>query len=194
MHEIQTFCQAIGERDSYTMKHSMKVAGLMAGFAEYVELPGDDVTLAYLIGIVHDIGKVGVPSHILNKAGRLTAEEFSVIKQHPDIGARLLAKMDGLEKVAEVVRHHHERYDGTGYGQGLAGEEIPFFSRMLSLCDAFDAMTSSRCYRWKPLSTNSALEEIASCAGTQFDPELSRDFADFIKAQSALGKLASSGV
>lgn len=191
MHKIQTFCQAIGERDSYTMEHSMKVAGLMAGFAEYVELSGDDVTLAYLIGIVHDIGKVGVPSHILNKAGRLTAEEFSIIKQHPDIGARLLAKMDGLEKVAEVVRHHHERYDGGGYGQGLAGEEIPYFSRMLSLCDAFDAMTRSRCYRRRPLSVNVALEEIAGCAGTQFDPELCQGFIDFIKLQSALGKLAS---
>lgn len=194
MHKIQTFCQAIGERDSYTVEHSMKVAALMAGFAEYVELPGDDINLAYLIGIVHDIGKVGVPSHILNKAGRLSAEEFAVIKQHPDIGAGLLAKMDGLEKVAEVVRHHHERYDGTGYGQGLAGEEIPFLSRMLSLCDAFDAMISSRCYRRKPLSVSNALEEIVNCAGTQFDPELCQSFADFIKGQSELGKLAAGGV
>jgi putative nucleotidyltransferase with HDIG domain len=193
MHKIQTFCQAIGERDSYTMEHSMKVAGLMAGFAEYVKLPGDDVTLAYLIGIVHDIGKVGVPSHILNKDGRLTPEEFAVIKQHPDIGAGLLAKMNGLEKVAEVVRHHHERYDGTGYGQGLAGEAIPFLSRMLSVCDAFDAMTSSRCYRQKPLSPNKALEEIASCAGTQFDPKLSLSFTEFIKSRSEFGELAAGG-
>ena len=158
----------------------------MASFTEYVELPSEDVTLAYLVGIVHDVGKVSVPDHILNKPGRLTADEFAVIKQHPEIGADLLAEVDGLEKVAEIVRHHHERYDGQGYGQGLSGKMIPLFSRMLSVCDTFDAMTSARCYRRKPLSVRKALEEIAQCAGSQFDPVISKHFIEFICSRRGL--------
>jgi putative nucleotidyltransferase with HDIG domain len=190
MREIQTFCQAIGERDSYTIEHSMKVAGLMAGFSEYIQLPGEDVALAYLIGVVHDIGKVGVPKPILNKPGRLSDEEFAVIKQHPDIGAGLLSRMAGMETVAEIVRYHHERYDGRGYAQGLAGKKIPFFSRMLSVCDSFDAMTNSRCYRRTPLSVTNALKEVARCAGTQFDPEICECFVEFIKFRQESGDLA----
>ncbi len=180
MSVIQTFCRVIGERDSYTIEHSKNVARLMAGFAEYAEMPVEDVTLAYVVGIVHDVGKVSVPDHILNKPGRLTEEEFAEIKRHPDIGASILAKVDGLEKVAEIVRHHHERYDGGGYSTGMSGEEIPFFSRMLAICDSFDAMTTARCYRREPLSIKKALEEIVSCAGTQFDPEICHCFVEFI--------------
>lgn len=187
---IQTFCQAIGERDSYTIEHSKNVARLMAGFAEYAELPVEDVALAYVVGIVHDVGKVSVPDHILNKPGRLTEEEFAEIKRHPDIGAGILAKVDGLEKVAEIVRHHHERYDGKGYGGGLSGEKIPFFSRMLAVCDSFDAMTTARCYRREPLSIEKALEEIASCAGTQFDPAICDCFVEFIACSQGYINLA----
>ena len=194
MHKIQMFCQAIGERDRYTMEHSRKVAALMAGLAEYAQLAREDVTLAYLAGMVHDIGKVNMPNHILNKPSRLTDAEFAVIKQHPDIGAELLARMDGMETLAEVVRYHHERYDGKGYGQGLAGEEIPFFSRMLSICDAFDAMTSSRCYHPVPLTTDTALVEVVNCSGSQFDPEICQCFVDFIKIRQERGNLTAAGV
>lgn len=162
----------------------------MASFAKYVELPAEEVPMAYLIGIVHDVGKVSVPDHILNKPGRLTAEEFAVIKQHPQIGAKLLAEVDGLEKMAEIVRYHHERYDGQGYGQGLFGQNIPFFSRMLAVCDAFDAMTSARCYRRKPLSTAQALEEISKGAGSQFDPKISQRFIEFIWSHQSFGDFA----
>ncbi len=186
---IDTFCQAIGERDSYTIEHSKKVACLMASFAQYVKLPGEDVTMAYLLGIVHDIGKVKVPDHILNKPGRLSEDEFAVIKQHPDIGAGLISQVEGMEKVADIVRHHHERFDGHGYGQGLLGKKIPFFSRMLSVCDSFDAMTSSRCYRPTPLSVSKALEEVVKCAGTQFDPEICKSFVEFIQSHMEQGEL-----
>lgn len=194
MSVIQTLCQVIGERDSYTVEHSKNVARLMAGFAEYAELPVEDVTLAYVVGIVHDVGKVSVPDHILNKPGRLTEEEFIEIKRHPDIGANILIKVDGLAKVAEIVRHHHERYDGRGYTGGLVGKEIPFFSRMLAVCDSFDAMTTARCYRRQPLSIEKALAEIASCAGTQFDPIISRCFVEFItRSQSYANLVVANG-
>jgi putative nucleotidyltransferase with HDIG domain len=189
MSVIQTFCRVIGERDSYTIEHSKNVARLMAGFAEYVELSVEDVTMAYVVGIVHDVGKVSVPDHILNKAERLTEEEFAIIKQHPEVGASILAEVDGLEKVAEIVRHHHERYDGQGYGTGLTGEQIPFFSRMLAVCDSFDAMTTVRCYRRQPLSVSKALAEIADCSGSQFDPTISRWFIDFIARRADYSQL-----
>ena len=191
---IHKFCQAIGERDSYTIEHSKKVACLMASFAKYAKLPDEEVTIAYLVGIVHDIGKVNVPDHILNKPGRLTADEFAVIKQHPEVGAALISEVAGLETVAEIVRHHHERYDGKGYGQGLVGSKIPFFSRMLAVCDTFDAMTSARCYRRKPFSVRTALSEIARCAGTQFDPAISKRFIEFIGSQQTYGAVAGAGV
>lgn len=189
MCNVHTLCQVFGEWDNYTIEHSKKVACLMADFAEFVKLSGEEVTLAYLIGYVHDIGKVGVPDNILNKPGRLTEDEFAVIKKHPDIGASLLAQVDGMEKVAEIVRHHHERFDGQGYGQGLLGKKIPFFSRMLSVCDAFDAMTSARCYRPEPLSISNAIAEVVNCAGTQFDPEICTWFADFIQSKTSEGDI-----
>ncbi len=180
MSIIEAFCHVIGERDRYTVEHSKNVARLMAGFAEYAELPVEDVTLAYVVGIVHDVGKVSVPDHILNKSGDLTDAEFAVIRKHPDVGADILDEVEGLNKIATIVRHHHERYDGNGYGTGLAGESIPFFSRMLSVCDSFDAMTTVRCYRREPFSIAKALDEIGRCAGSQFDPVISRCFIDFI--------------
>lgn len=190
MSVIQAFCQMIGERDCYTCEHSKNVARLMASFAEYFELPPEDVILAYVAGMVHDVGKVNIPDYILNKPGRLTAEEFAEIKKHPSDGASMLTKVTGLEKVAEIVRYHHEWYDGSGYGTGMSGEAIPFFSRMLAVCDSFDAMTTSRCYRRRPLSANQALEEIVSCAGTQFDPKICRCFVKFINERQKYHNLA----
>ncbi|HWR07151.1 HD-GYP domain-containing protein [Sporomusa sp.] len=183
MSIIETFCHVIGERDKYTVEHSKNVACLMAGFAEYAELPVEDVTLAYVVGIVHDVGKVSVPDHILNKPGRLTEAEFAIIRQHPEVGADILGEVEGLNKVATIVRHHHERYDGKGYGTGLAGDAIPFFSRMLAVCDSFDAMTTVRCYRLEAFSIAKALEEISRCAGSQFDPVISRCFIEFISSR-----------
>ncbi|MDF2572552.1 MAG: Cyclic di-GMP phosphodieSPTERase [Sporomusa sp.] len=192
MSLIEAICHAISERDRYTAEHSKNVAHLMVGFAEYVQLPIEDVTIAYVVGIVHDVGKVSVPDYILNKPGSLTEEEFAVIKQHPDVGADILEDVEGLKKVAEIVRHHHERYDGQGYGTGLAGEAIPFFSRMLAVCDSFDAMTTVRCYRGEPYSIAKALEEISRCAGAQFDPAISRRFIDFISIDQNYNNLEAA--
>jgi putative nucleotidyltransferase with HDIG domain/PAS domain S-box-containing protein len=179
---IKAFCKAIGVRDAYTKQHSESVAYLMVELAEFMNLSPDDVTKAYLAGIVHDVGKIGVPEKILGKPGRLSDEEFEIIKCHPVKGSEILAEIDGLGTVTNIVRHHHERYDGRGYPEGLAGEDIPFLSRMLSICDAFDAMTSKRCYR-DPYTTTQAVAEIRRCAGLQFDPQISESFIKFIRGQ-----------
>lgn len=176
---IKAFCRAIGIRDEYTKQHSENVAGLMVELAEFMKLPREAVTISYLAGIVHDVGKIGVPERILNKPGRLTNMEYESVKRHAIKGADILSDIDGFEAIASIVRHHHERYDGTGYPTGLAGDYIPLYSRMLSVCDAYDAMTTERCYR-APYSAEQAIHEINRCAGTQFDPEISRAFVGLI--------------
>lgn len=179
MKIIQAFSKAIGARDAYTMQHSTSVAALITGLAEFMRLSLADVTQAYLVGIVHDIGKIGVPEHILNKPGRLTDAEFNIMKNHPAVGADILRQIDGFAEIADIVRSHHERYDGRGYPYQLAGEEIPLLSRMLNVCDSYDAMTSARCYR-VPMTPSQALEEIERCAGSQFDPDIAAFFSQFL--------------
>lgn len=175
---ISALAKAIDARDHYTGNHSKNVAQLMADFAVFQGLSGEEVHLAYLLGIVHDIGKIGVPEAILNKPTWLEEHEFAFIKRHPDIGAAILSEISGFEEIALIVRSHHERYDGTGYPQGLYRNNIPLLSRMLAICDAYDAMTSLRCYR-QPFSSKKAVQEIEKGGGFQFDPELSRRFVSF---------------
>ena len=178
---IKSFAKAIGARDKYTMRHVENVSALMLGLAEYMQLPEEETELAYLAAIVHDIGKIGVPENILKKPGRLTTEEFEIMKFHPAVGAEILQEIDGFAAIAHIIRHHHERYDGAGYPDGLSGRHIPMFSRMLAVCDAYDAMTSVRCYRKQPWDEQLALEEITSCSGAQFDPVISKFFVDFVR-------------
>lgn len=191
MNIIRAFCKAIGVRDMYTMQHSEKVAALLVGLTEYMKLSASEVTMAYLAGIVHDVGKIGISEDILNKPGRLTEAEYEIIKRHPCKGADILQEVDEFAILAQIVRHHHERYDGKGYPQGLKGQNIPRISRMLTICDAYDAMTSVRCY-CSPHSIEEALEEIKKCAGGQFDPELSNIFIAFIQECNSEVSIASS--
>ena len=128
-----------------------------------------------MAGLLHDVGKIGVPEAVLQKAGKLSDEEFGQIKKHPEIGARILRDIKQVEDIIPGVLHHHERYDGRGYPAGLAGENIPLFGRIICLADCFDAMTSSRTYR-KALPLEVALSEIRNNAGTQFDPVLTEHF------------------
>lgn len=180
MNIIKAFCKAIGVRDMYTMQHSENVAALIVGLTEYMQLSASEVTMAYLAGIVHDVGKIGISEEILNKPSRLTEVEYEIIKRHPSKGADILQELEEFTTLAQIVRHHHERYDGKGYPSGLQGESIPWISRMLTICDAYDAMISVRCY-CSPHSVEEALAEIKKCAGLQFDPVLSNTFIDFIK-------------
>ncbi len=176
---IKSFAKAIDARDSYTGTHSEHVGELMLGFAEVLQLPQEQIHLAYLSGAVHDIGKIGIPESILNKSTQVTESEFAIIKGHSEIGADILTEINGFEMIADAVRYHHERYDGNGYPYGLKGQEIPLLSRMLSLCDCYDAMTTTRCYR-QPFTSERALREIEQVSGRQFDTEMSRKFIDFI--------------
>lgn len=142
-----TLVGAIEARDAYTSGHSDRVALMGRRLATQLGLSPEQCQDIFLCGLLHDIGKIGIPDHILQKPGRLTEEEFDVVKQHPEVGARLLRGLKPLEKLLPGVLHHHESYDGSGYPYGLQGEEIPLMARILAVADAFDAMTSDRPYR-----------------------------------------------
>jgi HD-GYP domain-containing protein (c-di-GMP phosphodiesterase class II) len=159
---------AIDVRDAYTGTHSAAVGELAARIGDCLGLTAEEVELLRIAGLLHDLGKVAVPEHILSKPGPLTETEHEAIALHPLVGYRMLNSLR-IEPVATWVLHHHERYDGHGYPDGLAGEGIPIGSRILLVADAYEAMTTDRLYR-TTRSTDDALEEIRRCSGTQFDP------------------------
>jgi HD-GYP domain-containing protein (c-di-GMP phosphodiesterase class II) len=134
-------------------------------------MPPEEIELLECAARLHDVGKLGVPEAILRKPGPLDESEWAVMRRHPEWGAQMVARVPGLEGIAEYVRGHHERWDGRGYPDGLAGSRIPLASRVISVCDAFEAMVSRRPYR-APLSFDAALRELLAGAGSQFDPGL----------------------
>jgi putative nucleotidyltransferase with HDIG domain len=172
---LHSLTSAVDAKDTYTCGHSERVALLSRRLAQEINLSEHQVERVYMAGLLHDVGKIGVPEAVLQKAGKLTDEEFALIKKHPEIGARILRDIKQIEDIIPGVMHHHERYDGKGYPSGLTGQDIPLMGRIICLADCFDAMTSSRTYR-KALPPEAALEEIRRCAGTQFDPELAEAF------------------
>jgi HD-GYP domain-containing protein (c-di-GMP phosphodiesterase class II) len=178
------FAQALDARNSCNGKHSYRVAKLMVDFAKQLAFSREEIKLAYLAGTMHDIGKIAVPESILYKPAPLTKREFAIVKRHPDIGAEMLSGISGFEKITATVRYHHERFDGKGYPYGLQGQSIPLLSRMLALCDAYDAITVIRCYR-KPFAPYRAIEEIELLSGTQFDPEISGEFIKSVNKNSS---------
>jgi putative nucleotidyltransferase with HDIG domain len=155
-------------RDRYTAGHSAAVAVYARDIAARLGLPEDQQQLAHLCGLVHDIGKVGLPAGLLEKAGPLTLEERRQMEKHPAIGERILAKVENYAEIASIVRHHHERVDGNGYPDRLCGDEIPVLSRILAVADAYDAMTSDRPYR-EAMPTAVARMRLAQAVETQFD-------------------------
>jgi diguanylate cyclase (GGDEF)-like protein/putative nucleotidyltransferase with HDIG domain len=163
-----SLAHAVDGRDAYTGRHSYMVGELAARIAKRMGLPRDDVELARLAGRLHDIGKLAIPEEILRKPGPLNDAERLVLERHPQIGFRMLESL-GIEPVATWVLHHHERWDGRGYPNGLGQNHIPLGSRILFVADAYDAMTSERVYRPK-LSHEDAIAELERCAGAQFDP------------------------
>ena len=155
-------------RDRYTAGHSALVANYARGIARCFGLSKEDQELAHLCGLVHDIGKIGLPPGLLEKPGPLSLEERRQMEQHPVIGERILAKVDDYGEIARIVRHHHERVDGQGYPDGLAGDDIPLLSRIISVADAYDAMTSDRPYRG-PMPGRLARQRLVQAVGSQFD-------------------------
>ncbi len=172
---LHSLTSAVDAKDPYTCGHSERVAMLSRALAQEVGLGAHEVERIYMAGLLHDVGKIGVPESVLQKAGRLTAEEFDQMKKHPEIGARILHDIKQVADIIPGVLHHHERFDGKGYPAKLHGENIPMMGRIICLADCFDAMTSNRTYR-NALPLELALIEIRRCAGTQFDPRLAEAF------------------
>jgi HD-GYP domain-containing protein (c-di-GMP phosphodiesterase class II) len=172
---LHSLVSAVDAKDAYTCGHSERVALLSRLIASEARLGQHLVERVYMAGLLHDVGKIGVPEAVLQKTGKLTPEEFEQIKKHPEIGARILGDIKQVQDILPGVLHHHERYDGKGYPHGLSGERIPLMGRIICLADCFDAMTSSRTYR-KALPLELALTELRRCAGTQFDPALADAF------------------
>ena len=173
---LHSLTSAVDAKDAYTCGHSERVAAAQpAPGAARSACRDAQVEQIYMAGLLHDVGKIGVPESVLQKTGRLTPEEFEQMKKHPQIGARILADIKQVKDLIPGVLHHHERYDGKGYPAGLAGENIPLMGRIICLADCFDAMTSNRTYR-KALPLEVALTEIRRCAGTQFDPTFAEAF------------------
>jgi HD-GYP domain-containing protein (c-di-GMP phosphodiesterase class II) len=172
---LHSLTSAVDAKDAYTCGHSERVALLSRHLAGLAGRPDPEIERIYMAGLLHDVGKIGVPESVLQKTGKLTPEEFDQMKKHPEIGARILADVKQVEDIIPGVLYHHERYDGKGYPSGIAGKDIPLMGRIICLADCFDAMTSNRTYR-KALPLEVALAEIRRCSGTQFDPELAETF------------------
>ncbi|PLX34683.1 MAG: hypothetical protein C0604_01165 [Clostridiales bacterium] len=157
--------------DNYTKGHSEKVAALAKETARAMGLPSEKVNETYLTGLVHDIGKMLIPENILNKPGELSKEEYGKIKKHPEWAYEAIIKNEALSEIAKNAKHHHERWDGKGYPDGLKGNEIPIVSQILTVADSYDAMTSERAYR-SAMTKNEAVAELKACKGTQFPPHV----------------------
>jgi HD-GYP domain-containing protein (c-di-GMP phosphodiesterase class II) len=165
----EALAQALDARDRYTAGHSLRVADYAYGIAGELELGERHTENIRLAAWLHDVGKIGIPDAVLLKPGPLTAEEFGLVKLHPQIGRRILERAPGFEALLDAVELHHENYDGSGYPYGLAGENIHFYARLIRVADAFDAMTTHRSYR--PAHTpEAAMAEIQRSSGREFDP------------------------
>ena len=172
---ILTMIRILEYHDTYTKGHSKNVATIASLIAEKLGLNDELIRKTYWAALVHDVGKIVVPSSILNKETKLTLEEFEVIKKHPVYGHDFLSTSPELRDLARYVFHHHERWDGKGYPAGISGEEIPLISRIIMVADSWDAMRSDRPYR-KGLSKEKATEEILKHSGAQFDPNIAKVF------------------
>ena len=177
---VRSLLAALEAKDEYTRGHSDRVALYAVGMAELLELPKERLTHLKTAAELHDIGKIAVPESIINSPSRLSDEEFECIKKHPDYGVQILRPIRFLSAALPIVRHHHERYDGTGYPEGLSGESIPLEARILNLADAFDAMTSTRSYN-KPATFPEALARCRAEAGVSFDPKCVDALCEFVE-------------
>jgi putative nucleotidyltransferase with HDIG domain len=175
LHTIAAVGAAAETKDPYIRKHQERVSQWAALLAEKMELPPKRVQEIRIAGLLHDLGKITVGENILTKPGKLSEKEFAKIKEHPAVGAMVVAHIEGLQRLVEIIRHHHERFGGKGYPDGLTGEEIPLGARILSVVDAFDAMTHERSYR-KALNHANAIAELKRCTGSQFDPAVVQAF------------------
>jgi len=176
---VKAFVQTIEAKDPYTRGHSENVAIYSKLLGGELGFSAEQIKQIECAALLHDIGKIGIREEILNKPGKLTDDEYEQIKTHPDLSAQIIANIPDLAQVAKIIKHHHERYDGKGYTDGLMGEQIPLMSRILAIADAFDAMTSNRPYR-QGCDKEEAFAKLRKGAGTQFDADLVESFIKVI--------------
>lgn len=179
---IQSLSIALDSRDAYTMHHSENVANYAVEIAKKMGLSKEQCHVLHIGGLLHDIGKIGIPEHILTKPGKLTDDEYEIIKTHPTIGYEIIKHIKEFKKsgVLDIVLYHHERYDGKGYPSGLKGDQIPLLARITAVADTFDAMSSKRVYR-QELDLDFILGDMRKNKGTQFDPQIIDHFLSLFK-------------
>ncbi|NTW06099.1 MAG: HD-GYP domain-containing protein, partial [Peptococcaceae bacterium] len=177
---INTIIKTLYEKNHREEAHSKRVSELGQRFAQAISLPDYKIDKIRVAGLLHDIGKILISDELLEKKGKLSEIEWAEIQRHPEIGYRILSSNTEMSELAEMILQHHERWDGMGYPNGLKAEEIVIPARVISIMDAYDAMTRDRPYR-KALSQEDALEQILYCSGTQFDPDLARKFVEMIR-------------
>jgi HD-GYP domain-containing protein (c-di-GMP phosphodiesterase class II) len=183
---ITSLVTALEARDAYTRGHTEAVAEIVIGMATHINVSEEEIKTLSLACKLHDLGKIGVPDNVLLKPGRLTDEEFAVIKKHPVVGAQILQAIPTLREMMPVILHHHERFDGKGYPSGLHGKENHFWARMSAVADTYHAITSDRPYR-QGMSREKGLQIIAEVKGTQLCPESVEIFMDWIALQEGKG-------
>lgn len=179
---LKSLVSVIEAKDPYTKGHTERVAGYAAAIAERLQLSREERRLILFAALLHDIGKLGIMDHVLHKPGALDEEEWELMRSHPTIGASIVYNMAFLSEAADMVKHHHESWDGSGYPSGLEGTDIPMGARIIAVADSFDAMTSDRSYR-KALSCAQAISRLQAAAGTQFDPDIVDMFVEYVNAK-----------
>ena len=177
---VTSLALAIDAKDHYTQGHSQKVSAYSVMIAHALRMNQAEVEEIRLAGLLHDIGKVGIPETILNKSGPLDATEWATMKTHTELGAKILEPLAAMNRIREMVRHHHEFYDGTGYPDRLTADQIPLGARVIAIADAYDTITSERTYK-KARNPEEAFSELERCAANQFDPEIVRGFVEAMR-------------
>ncbi|MDH3975087.1 MAG: HD-GYP domain-containing protein [Deltaproteobacteria bacterium] len=182
LHTAEALAEAVNSRDPYTGGHVRRVVNYSLSLAHALGLPAEEKANLQLAAILHDIGKIGIDDAILRKSGALSDEEESLMRKHPEIGARILSFIKEMQGVIPGVRHHHEKFDGGGYPEGLRGEDIPLYARIIAIADTFDALTTDRPYR-KAIDKKNALEKLYKDEGAHFDPFLLKLFSKCMKVK-----------
>ncbi len=184
----QILLNTVGAKDHYTEEHSKRVTALCTIFAKRLGLSENDASNLITAASFHDVGKIGIPDKVLLKEGKLTNEEYETIKLHTTIGANIFSVSDIFNDIVPIIKYHHERYDGKGYPDGLKGNNIPYLSRILSICDSFDAIVSKRPYK-DALTKEYAINEIIKNAGKQFDSNLSQEFVKLLMEEEKVNEI-----
>ena len=180
MQSMYTLAKTIDAKDKYTNGHSMRVAKYSKMLAERLGLAESEIEELNKMAMLHDIGKIGVPDAIINKSSSLTDEEYYIVQKHPAVGFDILSEMPEMKGIGAGARWHHERFDGTGYPDGLKGNDIPLYARIIGVADAYDAMTSNRSYRTY-MPQDIVKHELEKGRGTQFDPEIADIMLEILK-------------